>query len=460
MRNKILITLFLLAPYLIKAQESFSLKQAIDYAIKENAASKLVDLDVRKAEAEISEFKSIGMPQVNAGIDYTHYFYVPSNPVEDFITPSIYGVLVQEFPGQVTPPTGDPEIFEFSIFTKNNLTAKVDASMLLFDGSYLTGLKAAKQFRELTKKKKAIKEEEIRAGVTKAYMNVLIAEENQKTLNNNIKTITKSLSEAEAYYESGFIEHLEVKRLNLSKESLTTEITKIEKLILLSKDLLKFQMSYPMNDDIELDEDLNALVDKFSAEDVDLDDTTIDFNNKAQYAEIEMGQQLNELNIERLERGFLPSLMARAGASESLQRNKLFDSNENGWIPTLFAGLSLNIPITDGRKKKSLIQQAEIEAERISLQKAEFERGITMQVQTSKLQYASAKETYLNAKKILELNEDIFETTQIKFSEGVGSSLEVTQAESDLFAAQSAYINALYQLLITKTDLDIALGNL
>ena len=83
-----------------------------------------------------------------------------------------------------------------------------------------------------------------------------------------------------------------------------------------------------------------------------------------------------------------------------------------------------------------------------------------MQVQTARLQYISAKESLTNARKILALNEEIYETTKIKFKEGVGSSLEVTQAENGLFAAQSEYINSLYQLLITKTDLDIALGQL
>ena len=60
----------------------------------------------------------------------------------------------------------------------------------------------------------------------------------------------------------------------------------------------------------------------------------------------------------------------------------------------------------------------------------------------------------------MEVTQDIYDTTLIKFGEGVGSSLEVTQAESDLHQAQSAYINSLYDLLITKIDLDIALGEL
>lgn len=458
MRTTLITILFLLSLQ-AKGQQAFSLEEAIAFAVKESAETKLSDLDVRDAEAQITEYRSIGLPKVNAGVDFNRYFYTPVTPVEDFISPVIYEVLVDEFPNEVEAPPGPPQTFEFSFFTKNNLTAKIDGSMLLFDGSYLTGLKAAKLYKELTKKRRAVREEEIKSQVTKAYMNILIAEENAATLDKNIKTISSSLKEAKAYYENGFIEKLEVTRIELSLESLETEIEKVEQLIQLSHDLLKFQMSYPIDKPIKLTEDLETLVDSFSAEAVSLEQE-IDFNKKAQYAEIEMGQELNELNIERLKKGYLPNLVARAGVSESLQRNKLFDSSEAGWLPTVYAGLALNIPITDGKLKKGQIQRAEIEKEKVAIQKAEFERGITMQVQTAKLQYINAKKTLANSKRILEVNEEIYETTQIKFREGVGSSIEVTQAENSLFQAQAEYINALYQLLITKTDLDIALGEL
>ena len=454
-----IITILLSLSFSALAQTSFDLKEAIDFAIANSSNTKMAGLDVQTADAQVDEVKSIALPQVNAGIDYTYYVFAPASPVEDFITPIVYDALVTEFPGEVAFPPGPFQSFEFSPFTRNNLTARVDASMLLFDGSYFTGLKAARLFRELSTRKLDIAKEEITAAVTKAYINVLISEENKKILEKNKGSIQSSLTEAEAYYDTGFIEHLEVKRLNLSKENLESQIAKIDQLIALNKELLKFQMAYPLSQELALTQDLQEIVDKMSIENIDLN-ASINYDNHAIYSEIEMGQALNDLNIERLHRGYLPSLLARANASESLQRNSLFDGSENGLIPTLSVGLSVNVPITDGKLKKTQIQQAEIEAQRIEIQKSEFERGINMQVQTARLQYVSARESLTSARKLLALNEEIYETTKIKFKEGVGSSLEVTQAENGLFAAQSEYINSLYQLLITKTDLDIALGQL
>lgn len=443
----------------LQAQTTFTLEEAIDYALKNSRQAKMTDLEVAQADAEIAEVKSRGLPQVNAGVDYNYYFYTPVNPVEDFITPAIYGVLQQEFPGEVTEPTGDPQIFQFSFFPKNNLTARIDGSMLLFDGSYLTGLKAARLFKDLRMKRKSIVEEEIRSQVTKAYMNILITKENLNTLADNIENINSSLREAAAFYENGFMEQLDVDRINLSMESVKTEEERLKNYLEITHELLKFQMNYPLQEELTISENLEDLIAVMQTE-VDENYAKVNYNDKAQYSEIKLGLEMNKLNIERLEKGFLPSLSARAGISESLQRNKLFDSSEAGWLPTVYAGLALNVPITDGKLKKSSIQKAELELEKNNLLKSEFERGVDLQVKTAYNNFKSSKKTLDNRKRSLEIVESIYQKTQIKFKEGVGSSLEVTQAEMQLFDAQAKYINALYDLLNSKTDLDIALGKL
>ena len=443
----------------VTAQKSYSLDEAIAYALKHHTAMELAQLDIKAAESRIQETKSIGMPQINAGVDYNYYFQAPINPVEDFITPSVYSILVEEFPNEVTFPTSEFETFEFSIFTKHNLSARIDGSMLLFDGSYLTGVKAAKVFKDLTAQDLAVQEEEIKAAVTKAYMNILIYEENLKTLANNTQNVNAALKEAQAYYKNGFMEQLDIDRISLSLENINIQTQKLEQVKEISYNMLKYQMHYPANDELTLSEDIDALILKLSAQEVETLEN-IDYANKAEYGKILMGQELNKLNLERYKKGFLPSLRARAGVSEAIQRNNLFDKNEAGWLPTVYAGLALNIPITDGKQKKSKIQQTKLEIEKTNILQEEYKRGLELQIQNHFRSYQNAQATLANTKKSLDLVQSIYDKTLIKFKEGVGSSIEVTQAESQLFDAQANYIDALYDLLITKTDLDIALGNI
>ena len=160
-----LIMLLLLSTS-IGAQQSFSLEEAIDYAIQHSQQVRMAELDVKDAAAQITEFKAIGIPQVNGTVNYQYYIEVPVNPVEDFITPSVYRVLENEGVPGVDPYVGPPEIFEFSFFQRNNLNVGIEGSWLLFDGSYLSGLKAAKLFKDLTQKGMDVTEEKIRADVT------------------------------------------------------------------------------------------------------------------------------------------------------------------------------------------------------------------------------------------------------------------------------------------------------
>ena len=94
------------------------------------------------------------------------------------------------------------------------------------------------------------------------------------------------------------------------------------------------------------------------------------------------------------------------------------------------------------------------------MQFAEFERGVDLEFQNAKTQYINALATLESRKKSLDLADRIYLTTKTKFKEGVGSSLEITQAERDLYSAQANVLEAQYNLIQSKVDLDKALGKI
>jgi outer membrane protein TolC len=458
MENRLIILLLVCLSNFAAAQESFTLEQAIAYAIEHSDQLAIDALDVENAAASVKEFKSIGLPKINGSINYQYNFLKVISPVPDFISPSVYGVLFQE---QLLAERdlGEPEIFELTFQTNHSLIGGLDASWLLFDGSYLVGLRGARLFKDLTSKASAITIQEIKANVTKAYMNTLILDENASIINDNLENIVNLRNETQAFYENGFVEQIDVSRIDLTVENLLTEKEKIKQLQEINYNLLKFQMNYPMEEEINTSEDLETLVNLFRIQEVNID-KAIDYNLRAEYEQIELGQKLNELDKERIQKAYLPSLTSRLGVAGSLQRNNLFDGAEAGLIPNAFAAISLNIPIYDGNEKKAQIQQREITIEKADIEKTQFEKGVELQIRNSKLLYLNAKRSLDNAIRGLEITNDIYNKTLIKYKEGVGSSLEITQAESSLFEAQGKYINALYDLLIAKTDIEIAQGTL
>lgn len=458
MKNNLLILFILSFSSASLIAQSYTLDEAVSYGLQNSNSIKMKQIDIASANEDIKDFRAIGIPQVNGGIDYSYYFKTPVQPVADFISPAVYNVLFAE---NIIQPRdlGAPEVFEFSFFQPHNLVAKIEASSLLFDGSYLYGLKAAKLYKELVNRELELTEQQIKSNITKAYTAVLIAERNQEIIKKNIVVLTKSLSETQAVYENGFAESLDVDRLQLSLDNITTQSKNLDQMIAMSKNVLRFQMGYPAAEDIILTDNIETLQLNF-AEDEFLMSDQIDYNNRAEYKLMETSAELNELDLKRYKSGYLPSARAFASVQESLQRTNLFDGSEAGLLPTVVAGVSINIPIYDGGQKSAKIQKSKLKNESIALQQEDFRRGMALAVNNANLMYQNAKESLENRKKSLALSEKIFDKTQIKFKEGVGSSVEVRQAEASLYQSQGDYINALYDLLNAKVALDIALGKL
>jgi len=441
------------------SQDQFSLNQAIAYAYEHSNTMQISSLNILDAESQIDEFKSIGKPKVSAEIGYQYYLVRPQTVLQDFVSPAVFGILdeLDQLPTGFQIPT--PVSQEVSFVTNNNLNLGIDASWLLFDGSYLTGLEIAKLYRVLVAKEKDITKQEIRSNITKAYLGILIIEKNIAILKKNLTTAEKNLKEVIAFYENGFVEQLDARRIELSVGNLKTQITSLEYSIQGAYDVLKFQMEYPLSKEIILTEELESLVDKISIENLEIDET-IDYSKRAEYANINLGQELNELNLKRTEKQKLPTVRAFASVSETLQRNNLFSSDEAGFLPTAVAGFSVNYNIYDGGNRSATEQRLAIEIEKTEIQKRAFERGVKLQVRSAKMNLLNAKSALDNAKNSLSITQEIYDKTLIKYKEGVGSSIEVTQAEASLYSAQSFYINAIYDLVIAKTELDIATGEL
>ncbi len=442
----------------LHAQETFSLEAAIQYALQHSIDLKMDSLNIRDAEAQLIEYKAIGLPKVNASVSYQYNFEIFAQPTTDFITPAVINVLNEN---QVTPdPIPFPELQTFNIpfGQRHNLTGGIRADAMLFDGSYIVGLRAQNLFRELIKKQKDQSIYTTRSNVSKAYILVLINKMQRDILNKNIQNLKNTLDQSTEIYKEGLIEKLDIDRLSFSLHTLQSNYENISRIYALSKNLLKFQMNYPPEKDIELSDEIDRLLLMHEVT-KDLSSEDIVFDLRPEYRILEQNQQLNQLNIKRHKKAYLPSVFVFANLSRSLQDDDfLFGANQ--WIPTSAAGLNIQIPIYDARDKKAKIERARIDVAQNQLNIKNFERAMTLQVKNGYINYQNALIDMTNRKENMQLADAIYQTAQTKYREGVGSSLELSQAERDYFAAEQLYIQSLYQLLSTKINLQIALGKI
>jgi len=458
--HKLLITLVLstLGFWSIEAQKSFSLEEAVAYA-QENADQVKMDrLKMRDADAQIDEYLAIGIPKINAGVNYQHSIKIPTQILPDFISPAVYNVLFDEGLLEDRPINfGGGIPAQFGV--KNTLDVGVELQTLILDGSYFVGLRAQKLYKELVKYDHNTVLTNVKGDITKAYLTTLNIQENISLLENNISNLEKLHHDTKAIYESGFAEKLDVDRLQLSMSNLKVEKNNLERLYEVAVLGLKFNMGYPIKEPIVLTSEFDELANLAMIENIS-ELPEVNLQDRTETKSLETAVQLQSLNVKRLRYGYFPTLTGFVNYGQTLQRNDLFDKNDNDWFPRSVVGVNLAIPIFDGFEKRAKIARAKIDQEKTLLQKSLFDQSVELEVNSKYVSYINAKEKLNATNETLDLANTIYETTKIKFKEGVGSSIELTQAESELYKAQTNYSSAQYELITTLTELKIALGKL
>ena len=428
------------------AQEvtQMSLQDVVQYALENSSTLRNAQLNITDADEQIIERRSIGLPQVSADISFQRYLAAPVS-----VLPEAFELLARD------PVTGElPPGFsrEVTFVLKNSFTAGASLNSMLFDGSYFTGLKAAREFRNFVQLELLTKKRDVKNQAINAYLPSLLLTESLATLDKNMNNIKKLLNETQEMYKAGFVEQLDVDRLELSLANLQVERENLIRQKEVAINALKFAIQYPMDKDVILTDRLEDIVEEAKEEDL-LGD--INYFNRPDYNLVNKSLELNELNVKFNQAGYLPVLNAFASYQQQWQGNTFDDGF---WAPTAIAGLRLSVPIFDGLRKKAVIQRARLDLEANKIQQKDLEKVITLEVKNARIQYVSAKERLDSQERNLNLAEKIYNTSQIKYKEGVGSSLELSQAEQSLYQTQQNYIQAQYDLLTAKIALEQALG--
>lgn len=438
MRNNFILLLLLTFGLTASAQspKSFSLDEAITYALSNSLSIKNAQIGIADANEQIKENKALGLPTVSATLGYNHYLKLP-----------ISLVPAEFFGGQVG------EFAELAFGTKNNISAAVDVQSLLFDWSYLTALKAARAYRSYSEEEKVMTESDVKNQVRSAYLPSLIIDESKKTLEKNIANVKKLRFETSELYKAGFVEQLDVDRLDLTIANLETQLGNLDRQKQLVYNSLKLVMNYPIDQEITISDNLDKLLVKASVEDLESD---INYSSRPEYRLANKGKKLNLLNIDYVKSTYYPNLVGFGQYSQSGQSDDFF--NNNIWIDVAIVGVQMNVPIYNGGGKKAKLQRAQLDLARTENQMRSLERVIWLEVGNARITYKNARVNLAEQDKNLALAQRIYDTTQIKYKEGVGSSLEITQAEQALFQSQQNVIQSRYELLLAKIDLDKALG--
>ncbi len=439
-RNKwLLFALLLLGFQTTKAQTEYRLtvKDAVDLALKNVADLKNLRIDSAKQEAQNKEIVGSALPQVSGSGQVAHY-----------LTP----------PQVLFPFNGSLQKVSFA--QPWNVTAGVGLNQLLFQPDVFVGLIARKTSIEYATENIKVQEDKTREQVQKAYYQVLIAEQQLEVLQVSLQRFQKLLSDQEQLFKNGFIEKLDIDKTTVSFNNTKSTETQLKNMIELGYAALKFSMGLSQSDKIVLTEKLSTQTVKENI----LDDGSFNYTNRSEIRLLNTVQKLQQLDVKRQKLGYAPTLAFFYQFQEQGQRlNKSFASVSDKkwfWFNSNLIGLNLSVPIFDGMQRKYKIQQAKYTLDKTTNTLDNVKKAIDLEKTSAQINLRNAILNMDAQQNNLELAERVYNTTKKKYEQGVGSSFEVLQADTELQRAQGNYFDALYNAVVARINYFKSIGQL
>ncbi len=458
--RSILVVAAMIVATTIQAQEvvRFSAAEAVEYARKNNVAVKnaLIDVDIQAQTNR--EITAAAFPQINGSTTINYSPNVTTQTFPNFIAAATYGVLQQEGvkngSGNTITPPADFGFVQAQFGTRYTNSAGIDLQQLLFEGQVFVGLQARRTSMEFARKNVEVTEELIKANILKVYYQLAASSNQVNILNTNIERMEKLASDTKKIFEAGFAERLDVERLAVQLNNLQTEKQKVMNSINNGYLGLKLLMGFPVKDSI-------VLTDSITYEEIQtgvLDATLYNYDDRKEVQYAELGKKMNEFNVKRYELSRLPTVALASNYTYLRQSN---DFGFGGhWNPSSQIGLRISVPIFDGFARAARIQRARLQLEQTENRITDLKRTIDREVEQAVNNYKSALATLEIQRRNMELAEKVYQQTRKKFELGTGSTLEINNADADLRVAQTNYISALYDAIISKIDFQKATGRL
>ncbi len=419
---------------------SLSLDEAVSFALEHNLNVANARLDVTAADKRVWEATASGLPQMDASFNYNNNLALATTLIPDFFN--------------------DPsEKIEVQFGTKHYATAGLRANQIIFSGQYIIGLQTAKLYKEFMKKNRDLSEQQVKEAVIQGYYLVLLSESTLEALRGNLQNIKTSYQETLELYNAGFVEETDAEQLEVTLADLENSVLSMERQVVASRNLLKYQMGMILEDEIELTDDLDQMVGDLELQ--VLLDLQMEVEENIEYQLLKDQERLAEMDLKLKKTDYMPNLSAFFSLDFTAQRQEfnLFDSEED-WYKASAVGLSLNVPVFSSGLRMAAVAQKKIAYEQAVNNREFASRGMKVDFMQAQYDFANALEKYKREEKSLELTKKVAERTRAKYEEGMASSLDLTQLNDQYLRTLTNYTSAMVDLLNAKLSLDRLLNKL
>lgn len=437
--------------------EKLSLEKSIKMALQNNTNIINSKIDLKIAQKKIWETTAMGLPHVDVKSSYQHLFSVP--------VLSFPGTQLSKTRVPMDPATGLGTTSELQLSTgeniymnnvagtpialgiKDNITADLTISQLIFSGSYIVGLQAIKVYYNFSKQSDEKTKLDVVETVVNTYHMLQLAEESRKILSQNLENINKTLLEITEMNKQGFLEKTDVDQLEVTANNVRNMMNQIDSNLDLGYRLLKIQLGLQESAKLELADEMES-GDSLVKTSMQLTAEQFNINRNVDYQLIQSAEKIAKLDLSLSKMTFLPTISGFYNHNEKLN-NTAFN-----FSPKDLVGINLSLPIFSSGERLAVVSQ-----KRMSLEKAQnTSKYVSTSLQMQASQYQTdvklKLERYLNQKKSKELSDDIYQRTMEKYKQGISSSMDLMTSQNQYLTNLTNYYQSIYDLQGARSKLE------
>lgn len=441
-----------------QTKHELTVQEAVDRAYQNVIDLKNKELDLKIQEAMNKGILGQALPQIKGDMGAQYFYKLPIFLFPDGTSSAVYQVLKDEGVQGSNGPITDvpsPVLRPVSFQQPWNASAGVTLTQLLFQPDVFVGLQARAASIDFAKKNIELSKEDVKDSAYKRYYAVLIAEKQLEFVNDGVKRIEKLVRDNEIMFKEGFIEKLDVDRARVQLSNLKTMQTTIRNGIHLSYAALKYALGLPQVDTLLLKDSLT--IDEVKA---GILDDAFQYENRKEFQLLQTSLELQKLDLKRYKLRYIPTVSLIGNFTRQAQAEKFIFSKDAFWYSTGYAGVNISVPIFDGFQRRYQVKQSMYQVEKAENNLENLKRVIDLQQTVNRESLKNALLSFDEQQRNIDLAEKVYNSTKLKFEQGLGNSFELIQAENDLQTSQSNYFQAMYDAIIAKISYQRSLGKL
>lgn len=431
----------LLVPVIVKdssgtGAESLTLGQCIDYAMQHQPGinKALINVDVAKTTNAIN--LSGWLPQVNAQGTLDHYIQSPSN-------------------GSTQATSSSAGTSNRGSTITNTFIPGVTVSQSIFSPSLLYAARSAnlyvKQAQQVTDSTKIF----LVSAVSKSFYNVLLTLEQINVLKEDTARLGKSVRDAYHQYKGGIVDETDYEEATITLNNSMAQLKQANENVIPQYAALKQLMGYSPAKQFNVSFDTTEMEQNIHIDTLQ----QLQYEKRIEYQQIKTAHDLQDETIHYYKYSFLPTLSAFYNYNLAFENSQFSDLFSKSY-PNQVIGLSFSIPIFTGFYRTNNLKKARLEQKILDWNIVDLKSQIYKEYATALANYRGNYYNLQLLQKNVNMARRVYFVVTLQYKQGIVPYLNVITAESNLISSEISYLNALFQVLSNKIDLQKAMGNI